>query len=386
MNRSTRQHGNQLIITLCLTADAAQTLIRRNHSLHSTQLPIDFVFCSISPTTASHIFNHKVAGLQLADSPAPANNPPLPALPVAAPAAPAGVPHDSNVRLAQQYINANAFQSPVILQQPQQQQQQPPPQPPPPADLVYPQTQQYRPLQQVAPPAQWRNTVDQTPAVVVAPPWPGQQQPPLAVAQPQQPPLQAFPPSEQQQPASVISTVLSDPAAAIDPADDSSAGSADSDSDDDFDDGAAAPQPPPTAPPTAAPPPKLSHKKSHKHHKKPAAALSADGLSAVPATAPPPAPAAISGHHTATAVHSEQLRRLKNDLDMEFADHDGAAERPGGAVLSLTLGIIVTVALAMLVGCRANVVRRRVRGGRPGKAGAGGYAHEADFLVNGMYL
>lgn len=82
-------------------------------------------------------------------------------------------------------------------------------------------------------------------------------------------------------------------------------------------------------------------------------------------------------------MHSEQLRRLKTDLDMEFLDHDGAAERPGGAVLSLTLGIIVTVALAMLVGCRANVVRRRGRG-RVGKAG--GYAHDADFLVNGMYL
>lgn len=35
----------------------------------------------------------------------------------------------------------------------------------------------------------------------------------------------------------------------------------------------------------------------------------------------------------------EQLQMIRKDLDMEFADHDGAAERPGGAVLSLTLGI-----------------------------------------------
>lgn len=35
----------------------------------------------------------------------------------------------------------------------------------------------------------------------------------------------------------------------------------------------------------------------------------------------------------------DQLKMIKSDLDMEFIDHDGAADRPGGAVLSLTLGI-----------------------------------------------
>lgn len=35
----------------------------------------------------------------------------------------------------------------------------------------------------------------------------------------------------------------------------------------------------------------------------------------------------------------EQLKMIKSDLDMEFIDHDGPADRPGGAVLSLTLGI-----------------------------------------------
>lgn len=34
----------------------------------------------------------------------------------------------------------------------------------------------------------------------------------------------------------------------------------------------------------------------------------------------------------------EQLKMIKSDLDMEFMDHDGPADRPGGAVLSLTLG------------------------------------------------
>ncbi|XP_058453350.1 uncharacterized protein LOC131431567 [Malaya genurostris] len=77
----------------------------------------------------------------------------------------------------------------------------------------------------------------------------------------------------------------------------------------------------------------------------------------------------------------EHLKMLRNDLEIEFADHDGLAERPGGAVLSLTLGAILTAALAILIGCRMKVARRRVR--RQGKSS---YAHDADFLVNGMYL
>ncbi|GAB0098372.1 uncharacterized protein DMENIID0001_140940 [Sergentomyia squamirostris] len=77
----------------------------------------------------------------------------------------------------------------------------------------------------------------------------------------------------------------------------------------------------------------------------------------------------------------EQLKMIHNDLEMEFVDHDGEAERPGGAVLSLTLGIIVMAALAILVGCRMRVVGRRIRRG-----GKTQYAHDADFLVNGMYL
>lgn len=46
--------------------------------------------------------------------------------------------------------------------------------------------------------------------------------------------------------------------------------------------------------------------------------------------------------HEAAELHDrpvhEQLKIIKTDLDMEFMDHDGAAKRPGGAVLSLTLG------------------------------------------------
>jgi hypothetical protein len=78
--------------------------------------------------------------------------------------------------------------------------------------------------------------------------------------------------------------------------------------------------------------------------------------------------------------HHEQLKLIKNELSMEFPDHDGLAQRPGGAMLSLTLGMIIAAALAILIGCRMRVVGRRIR--RHGK----GYAADADFLVNGMYL
>ena len=37
------------------------------------------------------------------------------------------------------------------------------------------------------------------------------------------------------------------------------------------------------------------------------------------------------------AVH-DQLKMIHSDLEMEFLDHDGPSDRPGGAVLSLTLG------------------------------------------------
>uniref|UniRef100_A0A8D8FP03 Low-density lipoprotein receptor-related protein 11 n=1 Tax=Culex pipiens TaxID=7175 RepID=A0A8D8FP03_CULPI len=87
-------------------------------------------------------------------------------------------------------------------------------------------------------------------------------------------------------------------------------------------------------------------------------------------------------HGAAAPPVHEHLKMLRNDLEIEFADHDGQAERPGGAVLSLTLGAILTAALAIMIGCRMKVARRRIR--RQG--GKSSYAHDADFLVNGMYL
>lgn len=43
---------------------------------------------------------------------------------------------------------------------------------------------------------------------------------------------------------------------------------------------------------------------------------------------------------------------FQSDVSIEFIDHDGLAERPGGAVLSLTLGIIHDHSLILLIICK----------------------------------
>ncbi|XP_030384070.1 putative uncharacterized protein DDB_G0271606 [Scaptodrosophila lebanonensis] len=91
--------------------------------------------------------------------------------------------------------------------------------------------------------------------------------------------------------------------------------------------------------------------------------------------APPTLPLAASPVH-------EQYKMIHENLALEFRDHDGHSERPGGAVLSLTMGLLITAALAILIGCRMRTVGRRTR--RMG--GKTPYSQEADFLVNGMYL
>lgn len=77
---------------------------------------------------------------------------------------------------------------------------------------------------------------------------------------------------------------------------------------------------------------------------------------------------------------AEQMKMLHSSLRAEFMDHDGEADRPSGAVVSVVLGILITIGLVMVISCRTTAVRKRVR------RGAKGYSHDADFLVNGMYL
>ncbi|XP_046388921.1 AT-rich interactive domain-containing protein 1A isoform X2 [Ischnura elegans] len=61
---------------------------------------------------------------------------------------------------------------------------------------------------------------------------------------------------------------------------------------------------------------------------------------------------------------------------------DGESGRPKGAVLSLTLGMVITAIMIGLMAWRIRVIKRRWRRG----GGKSPYAHDADYLLNGMYL
>ena len=92
------------------------------------------------------------------------------------------------------------------------------------------------------------------------------------------------------------------------------------------------------------------------------------------------------------SVHEAELRTMagaheqeRKSLEMaEHIRHHGAKledlemSRPKGAVISLALGLTVTAVMAVLIACRLRVVKRRGRGRD--------FAHDADYLVNGMYL
>lgn len=73
--------------------------------------------------------------------------------------------------------------------------------------------------------------------------------------------------------------------------------------------------------------------------------------------------------HEKTDIIAEHLQIIESDV-----------LRPKGAVVSLSLGLIATAITAALIVCRLRVVKRR------GRCGHGPYAHDADYLVNGMYL
>lgn len=51
-----------------------------------------------------------------------------------------------------------------------------------------------------------------------------------------------------------------------------------------------------------------------------------------------------------------------------------------GAIIVLSLGLVISALLLFFVGCRLRTVKRRLRKGRPLNS------NEADYLINGMYL
>ncbi|XKL65258.1 hypothetical protein PGB90_008678 [Kerria lacca] len=85
-------------------------------------------------------------------------------------------------------------------------------------------------------------------------------------------------------------------------------------------------------------------------------------------------------------------RKLEKKHDVEISDiveqyldrnnvEYGYTQQPTGAFVSLTIGLCVTGIMIFVIGVRLKIIRKRIR--RGGKIP---YAHDADFLVNGMYL
>ncbi|CAB3224085.1 unnamed protein product [Arctia plantaginis] len=61
-------------------------------------------------------------------------------------------------------------------------------------------------------------------------------------------------------------------------------------------------------------------------------------------------------------------------------DHDGLSEHSPAAMMLLAIGMVLTTLMAVMLGCRVRAARRRQRRGKSP------FAHDADYLVNGMYL
>ncbi|XP_050423901.1 uncharacterized protein LOC126835389 isoform X2 [Adelges cooleyi] len=80
---------------------------------------------------------------------------------------------------------------------------------------------------------------------------------------------------------------------------------------------------------------------------------------------------------------SEQPITAVTDIHETYfeSSDDGYAIIPNGAFISLTLGIIATSLMILVISCRLRIMRNRYR-----KGSKQSYSHDADFLINGMYL
>ena len=110
------------------------------------------------------------------------------------------------------------------------------------------------------------------------------------------------------------------------------------------------------------------------------------------ATKPPPhlklQPESHTGKTNSAAgrVRSQSIVSHRESHDIPIAishlrDSDQSGRDTNSAVIALTLGLSITAMLIGIVGCRMKSIRKRIarRGGRS-------LAHDADYLVNGMYL
>lgn len=90
----------------------------------------------------------------------------------------------------------------------------------------------------------------------------------------------------------------------------------------------------------------------------------------------------LTDHKSVIVLENHVKERDRSIVIAEHLQQTSGNEnlRPKGAVISLSLGLIATAITAALIACRLRVVKRR------GHRGHGPYAHDADYLVNGMYL
>uniref|UniRef100_A0A8D8WCF7 Uncharacterized protein n=1 Tax=Cacopsylla melanoneura TaxID=428564 RepID=A0A8D8WCF7_9HEMI len=105
---------------------------------------------------------------------------------------------------------------------------------------------------------------------------------------------------------------------------------------------------------------------------------------------PPPSPPLPIG--SSSTVHPPHHRKekhsRKNQLSTEILikEESVSSEQyesfyPSSAIIVFTFGLFLSVTMTILLCCRLKMIRRRLR-----KGGKSAYAHDADFLVNGMYL
>ncbi|XP_063635465.1 protein enabled homolog [Cydia splendana] len=128
------------------------------------------------------------------------------------------------------------------------------------------------------------------------------------------------------------------------------------------------PTPPTPTPATAPPAPKGEQENLSNKSAKQEASIRLDLV---------PSPAAASGAGADIEVPRYTAAHAPHFLSDE---RDGLSDHPPAAVLLLVLGVLMTAAMAVLAGCRARAARRRLRRGKSP------FAHDADYLVNGMYL
>ncbi|KAI5744201.1 hypothetical protein M8J76_000074 [Diaphorina citri] len=90
---------------------------------------------------------------------------------------------------------------------------------------------------------------------------------------------------------------------------------------------------------------------------------------------------------TAHPHHRKEKHSKKQQMSTEILIKESVSEHsdnnfyPSSAIIVFTCSLFLTVTLVILLCCRLKMIRRRLR-----KGGKSTYAHDADFLVNGMYL